>query len=64
MHPTRQSQRSQLKDHQNSMAASMAELKDEEKVVLLNSHLANLNETLKDKSRRIAELESILKSSN
>ena len=41
----------------------MAELKDEEKVVLLNSHLANLNETLKDKSRRIAELESILKSS-
>ncbi|CAI8046144.1 Gamma-aminobutyric acid type B receptor subunit 2 [Geodia barretti] len=63
MHPTRQSQRSQLKDHQNSMAASMAELKDEEKVVLLNSHLANLNETLKDKSRRIAELESILKSS-
>jgi gamma-aminobutyric acid type B receptor len=63
MHPTRQSQRSQLKDQQNSMAASMAELKDAEKVVLLNSHMANLKETLKDKNRRIAELESILKSS-
>ena len=63
MHPTRQSQRSQIRDHQSSMAANMAELKDAEKVVLLNSHLVNLKETLKDKNRRIAELEAILKSS-
>ena len=41
----------------------MGELKDGEKVVLLNSHLVNLKETLKDKNRRIAELEAILKSS-
>ena len=41
----------------------MGELKDAEKVVLLNSHLVNLKETLKDKNRRIAELEAILKSS-
>ena len=63
MHPTKQSERSQIKDHHNSMAAGMAELKDAEKVVLLNSHLTSLKETVKDKNRRITELEAIIKSS-
>ena len=44
------------------MAASMSELKDAEKVTLLNTHLANLKESLKEKNRRIAELETIIKS--
>ena len=63
MHPTRESERSQIRDHQSSMAVNIAELQDAEKVVLLNYHLANLKETLKDRNRRIAELEAIFKSS-
>ena len=62
MNPSKQSQRSQIKDQHNSMAASMSELKDAEKVTLLNTHLANLKESMKEKNRRIAELETIIKS--
>ena len=58
MDPTRKIERSQVKDFHNNIAASMAELTDAEKVVLLTSHLASLEETLKEKNRRIADLET------
>ena len=41
---------------------NLADLTDSEKVVLLNSQLARLKETLSDKIKRIAELESIINS--
>ena len=41
----------------------MTELNDSEKVVLLNSHVVRLNETLDLRNRRITELETIIKSS-
>ena len=54
------SKRTENKDNHNSMAASLSELKDSEKVVILNSQVARLKETLNDKNRRTAELESIV----
>ena len=54
------SKRTDNKDNHNSMAASLSELKDSEKFVILNSQVARLKETLNDKNRRIAELESIV----
>ena len=45
------------------MVAGMAELNDSEKVVLLNSSVAKLSETLDIKTKKIIELEAIVNSS-
>ena len=44
------------------MAVNLADLTDSEKVVLLNSQVARLKETLSDKNQRIAELEAHINS--
>ena len=64
MDPSKRTEKSENKDNHNSMAASLSELKDSEKVVLLNSQVARLKETLNDKNKRIAELEGIVNSTN
>ena len=56
------SKRSEIKDNHNDMAVNLADLTDSEKVVLLNSQMARLKETLRDKNERIAGLESIINS--
>ena len=68
IHPSKQEERSQIKESQNERAAGMSELTDAEKVTLLNSQVGRLQEsvsemkqTVNQKNRRIAELETILK---
>jgi gamma-aminobutyric acid type B receptor len=61
---TKRSEQSQIRDNYNNMVAGMSELNDSEKVAMLNSQLARLKETLSDKNRRIAELESIISSTS
>ena len=63
LNPSRQTEQSQVRDQQTSMVAGIAELNDSEKVVLLNSHVAKLSETLDIKNKRIIELEAIVNSS-
>ena len=63
LNPSRQTEQSQVREQQTSMIAGMAELNDSEKVVLLNSHVAKLSETLDIKTKRIIELEAIVNSS-
>ena len=62
MDPCKRSRMSEIKDNHNDMAVSLADLTDSEKVVLLNSQMATLKETVDDKNKRIAELESIINS--
>ena len=62
MDPSKRSEKSEIKDNHNDMAVNLADLTDSEKVVLLNSQMARLKETLSDKIKRIAELESIINS--
>ena len=62
MDPSKRSEKSEIKDNHNDMAVNLADLTDYEKVVLLNSQMARLKETLSDKIKRIAELESIINS--
>ena len=63
LNPSRQTEQSQVRDQQTSIVAGMAELNDSEKVVVLNSHVAKLSETLDIKTKRIIELEAIVNSS-
>ena len=63
LNPSRKTEQSQVREQQTSMVAGMAELNDSEKVVLLNSHVAKLSETLDIKNKRIIELEAIVNSS-
>ena len=63
LNPSRQTEQSQVREQQTSMVAGMVELNDSEKVVLLNSHVAKLSETLDIKTKRIIELEAIVNSS-
>ena len=44
------------------MAVGMSELTDIEKVALLTSRVTSLEEKIRDRDRKIAELESIVKS--
>ena len=62
MDPFKRSQMSEIKDSHSDMAVSLADLTESEKVVLLNSQMSRLKETLNDKNKRIAELESIINS--
>ena len=62
LHPSKCSEKSEIKDNHNDMAVNLADLTDSEKVVLLNSQVARLKETLNDKNNRIAELEAYIDS--
>ena len=71
IHPTKQTERSQIKESQNDRAVGMSELTDTEKVTLLSSQVVRMQEsvsemkqTVSQKNRRIAELEAIIKSSS
>ena len=61
--PSRRTEKSEIKDNHNDLAINLSELSDSEKVVLLNSQVARLKEALISNNRRIAELESVTKSS-
>ena len=67
--PSKRTERSQIKESHNDRAAGMSELTDAEKVTLLNSQVARLQEsvsevkqTISQKNKRISELEAILES--
>ena len=60
-HPSKSTYKTQTKEHHN-MALGMSELTDTEKVALLTSRVTSLEEKIRDKDRKIAELESIVKS--
>ena len=61
--PIKSTEQTQIREQQNSMVAGMTELNDSEKVILMGSHIAKLTETLDVKSKRITELEAIIKTS-
>ena len=60
--PSRHTEKSEIRNNHNDLAVNLTDLSDSEKVVLLNSQVARLKETLTDKKRRIVELETVIKS--
>jgi gamma-aminobutyric acid type B receptor len=63
MDPTKTTEQSQVREQHSSLVAGMTELNDSEKVVLLVSQIARLNESLDIKNKMITELEAIIKTS-
>ena len=63
MDPTKTTEQSQVREQHSSVVAGMTELNDSEKVVLLVSQIARLNESLDIKNKMITELEAIIKTS-
>ena len=66
--PSKDTEESESRDVHHSQATEMSELTDEEKVVLFRRHVTRLQENVSDlqeivreKSRKIAELKSIIK---